>query len=175
MYFIFHFIDLTETLQVKSGVCEWLAWMLRMKRPGKEFPRKKSTKMKDVEMRERSSRSLLANVLDLDDDFRGAVPPMGNHTNHNYSGVKIHNETRLGNMNTMTSGYGGCENVFLRDILKELRYMTEKMRKDNDFQEQCNDWKFAAMVIDRLCLWVFTIFTIVSTFAILFSAPHVIA
>lgn len=146
-----------------------------MTRPGKEFQRKKGAKMKDVELRERSSRSLLANVLDLEDDFRG---PVGNHTNHNYSGVKIHNESRMGSigaMNNMTANYGASDNPLLRDILKELRFMTEKMKKDEEFQELCNDWKFAAMVIDRLCLWVFTIFTIVSTFAILFSAPHVLA
>lgn len=60
----------------------------------------------------------------------------------------------------------------LRDILKELQFLTEKVKRDEQFEDDCNDWKFAAMVIDRLCLWLFTIFTTVSTCAILFSAPH---
>jgi len=33
-------------------------------------------------------------------------------------------------------------------------------------------WKHAAMVIDRLCLCMFTAFTLVLTTSILFSAPH---
>ena len=38
-----------------------------------------------------------------------------------------------------------------------------------------HDWKFAAMVIDRMCLIVFTLFTVVATIAVLLSAPHVLA
>jgi len=37
-----------------------------------------------------------------------------------------------------------------------------------------NDWKFAAMVLDRLCLITFTLFTFVATIAVLLSAPHII-
>ena len=42
---------------------------------------------------------------------------------------------------------------------------------DDVRQDEINDWRFAAMVVDRLCLCAFTIFTVVSTFTILFSAP----
>ena len=50
-------------------------WLL-MSRPGEKMKRneqcqlKYNAKQKDMEMKERSSRSLLANVLDIDDDFR---------------------------------------------------------------------------------------------------------
>ena len=37
-----------------------------------------------------------------------------------------------------------------------------------------NDWKFAAMVIDRMCLIIFTLFTIIATITVLLSAPHII-
>ena len=36
-----------------------------------------------------------------------------------------------------------------------------------------SDWKFAAMVLDRLCLVTYTTFTIVATVAMLSTAPHV--
>ena len=36
------------------------------------------------------------------------------------------------------------------------------------------DWKFAAMVIDRLCLIVYTLFTIIASLTVLWTAPHVI-
>lgn len=45
-----------------------------MSRPGEKEHKleqaKANSKLKDIEMKERSSRSLLANVLDIDDDFR---------------------------------------------------------------------------------------------------------
>jgi nicotinic acetylcholine receptor, invertebrate len=44
-----------------------------MGRPGKKITRKTimlSNRMKELELKERSSKSLLANVLDIDDDFR---------------------------------------------------------------------------------------------------------
>ncbi len=147
-------------LQVKIGICEWLAWMLRMKRPGKEISRKKliqNANMRDLELRERSSKSLLANVLDLDDDFRS------NNTPH-FTSVKVDD--------TSMHMYPGRSE--LKEILKELRYLTDKCKREDDFQLQCNDWKFASMVIDRLCLWAFTFFTVVSTLGILFRAPHIL-
>ncbi len=59
-------------------------------------------------------------------------------------------------------------------ILKEIRIITDKIRDDEDTAAIENDWKFAAMVLDRLCLITFTMFTIVATIAVLLSAPHII-
>ena len=44
-----------------------------MARPGEKITRKSimmQNKMKELDLKERSSKSLLANVLDMDDDFR---------------------------------------------------------------------------------------------------------
>ena len=59
-------------------------------------------------------------------------------------------------------------------ILKELRVITDKIRDDEDTAAIENDWKFAAMVLDRLCLLTFTAFTIIATIAVLLAAPHII-
>ena len=59
-------------------------------------------------------------------------------------------------------------------ILKEIRVITDKIRDDEDTANIENDWKFAAMVLDRVCLITFTFFTIVATVAVLLSAPHII-
>ena len=61
----------------------------------------------------------------------------------------------------------------LQCILKELKYITNRMKLQEEENEICSDWKFAAMVIDRFCLIIFTAFTITTTFAVLFSAPHI--
>lgn len=59
-------------------------------------------------------------------------------------------------------------------ILKEIRFITDQLRKEDETADVTKDWKFAAMVVDRLCLIIFTLFTIIATLAVLFSAPHII-
>ena len=60
-------------LQVKSVFLQWLPWLLRMSRPGKKITRKTITmnsKMNELQLKEKACKSLLANVLDMDDDLR---------------------------------------------------------------------------------------------------------
>lgn len=59
-------------------------------------------------------------------------------------------------------------------ILKEIKIITDKVREDEEASSVAADWKFAAMVVDRMCLFFFTTFTIVATCAVLAVAPHVI-
>ena len=47
------------------------------------------------------------------------------------------------------------------------------MKIQEEEEEIISDWKFAAMVIDRFCLIIFTAFTVITTVAVLFSAPHI--
>ena len=71
------------TSQIKSVFLQWLPWILRMGRPGKKITRKTimlQTRMKELELKERSSKSLLANVLDIDDDFRHVSGMTGSTT-----------------------------------------------------------------------------------------------
>ena len=59
--------------QIRAVFLQWLPWILRMSRPGRKITRKSiliSNRMKELELKERSSKSLLANVLDIEDDFR---------------------------------------------------------------------------------------------------------
>ena len=60
-------------IQVRTLFLQWLPWLLRMQRPGKPITRKTimmTNRMRELELKEKSSKSLLANVLDMDDDFR---------------------------------------------------------------------------------------------------------
>ena len=57
-------------------------------------------------------------------------------------------------------------------ILNELRFITRKIKDEHDNAEETNDWKFAAMVIDRLCFWIFSLYLIIATIAI-FTAPKI--
>jgi len=92
--------------------------------------------------------------------------PLANNSSHDFHRTLANSNECNG---TMDSGVHCSQ---LADILMEIRRLTDKCRHDEDIQEECNDWKFAAMVIDRMCLVMFTVFTVVSTCAILFSAPN---
>ena len=62
----------------------------------------------------------------------------------------------------------------MQAIIRELRFITTTLKKKEFEEDIVADWKFAAMVVDRICLFIFTLFTIVATVAVLFSAPHII-
>ncbi|XP_059080777.1 neuronal acetylcholine receptor subunit alpha-7-like isoform X5 [Tigriopus californicus] len=199
---------------VRCVFLQWIPWMLRMGRPGEKITRKTimmQNKMKELDLKERSSKSLLANVLDMDDDFRpsstlphshihphhpshthpaGPMGPMGNTPTPGSGGFmrvtsglppSSTDDGMVGGNGTVGGGVGSSLNSFppgvhreLSLILKELRVITDKIRDDEDTAAIENDWKFAAMVLDRLCLIIFTFFTIAATIAVLLSAPHII-
>ncbi|KAK4289092.1 hypothetical protein Pmani_037919 [Petrolisthes manimaculis] len=64
-----------------------------MSRPGKKITRKTimmTNKMRELELKERSSKSLLANVLDIDDDIR-QIHAMTTTTTAATTGTPSHN------------------------------------------------------------------------------------
>ena len=71
--------------QVQAVFLQWIPWLLRMSRPGEKVTLKTikmAQKMKDLDMKETSSKSLLTNVLDMDDDFRTTTLPHNLPTHH---------------------------------------------------------------------------------------------
>ena len=57
---------------------------------------------------------------------------------------------------------------------QEIRVITDKIREDEVSGAVEADWKFAAMVLDRLCLFFFSAFTLVATVSVLAVAPHIV-
>ncbi len=194
----------------------------------------------DLDLVARASRSLLANVLDLDDDIRGVSyapqppaynacvtgtpppergghqgimmgighppsshpasprlqrsyqPPLG-HSDSFYTETALQaaasgasssgaaapaaelGQGGLGaGLGTQGVGVFGCSTrAELVAILRELRCITAKIKNDEEDAATAAEWKFAARVIDRFCLVIFSLFTVISTCAILFSAPNI--
>ena len=64
---------------------QWVPWFLRMSRPGEKITRKSiqmQKKMKELDKKEIASKSLLANVLDQDDDFHPSTMSNSVHPYH---------------------------------------------------------------------------------------------
>ncbi|XP_070162492.1 nicotinic acetylcholine receptor alpha7 subunit isoform X1 [Polyergus mexicanus] len=219
----------------------WLPCILRMSRPVQDEDKEVHKSQKpspvtgasksygDLELHQRSSKSLLANVLDLDDN---ALASHNNLLNNVYSTPGPHHAHAMGHGHShihttphhhhshapttphhqhatalphssypMTPGHqishtphhhphpqdaSGpqvetilqnacfCARYELVLILKEIKIITNQLKAEDENTKITNDWKFAAMVIDRMCLIIFTLFTIIATITVLLSAPHII-
>ncbi len=150
-----------------------------------------------------SSKSLLANVLDINDEF-GVIhsnrKKFLNNSNRGYlfnskllnEQLSIKYENYQSNpiyIKKETKNCENCENTNeniyssyklesslikknLIIILKEMRFLTKKIKEDEEDEGKELDWKFAAMVIDRLCMWFFAIATTFSTVVILLTSKN---
>ncbi|XP_009563019.2 neuronal acetylcholine receptor subunit alpha-6 [Cuculus canorus] len=58
----------------------------------------------------------------------------------------------------------------VKDVISSVQFIAENMRSQNETKEVEDDWKYVAMVIDRVFLWVFVILCVFGT-AGLFVQP----
>lgn len=58
-------------------------------------------------------------------------------------------ENSYGRPTTVEEHQPSCNHKDLHLILKELQFITNRMKKKDEEQELISDWKFAAMVVDR--------------------------
>ena len=107
-----------------------------------------------TDVNEASSKSLLANVLDINDDyFNKSSSRFKGFTNSNKKAPKS-------NESDDEHDYSQDPNLVKRNlgaILKELKTLTQKIDDDDADEERILQWKFAAMVVDRLCMIIFFI------------------
>uniref|UniRef100_A0A7E4ZRK6 Neur_chan_LBD domain-containing protein n=1 Tax=Panagrellus redivivus TaxID=6233 RepID=A0A7E4ZRK6_PANRE len=54
-----------------------------------------------------------------------------------------------------------------------IEYITDHLKQDEEYKMYRDDWKYVAMIIDRLLLYIFFGITAGGTIGILFSAPYV--
>jgi len=57
------------SIQVRKVICEWLAWILRMSRPGRSLSRRylqRKARMRELSAKSPPSMSLISNVKDVD-------------------------------------------------------------------------------------------------------------
>jgi len=73
---------------------------------------------------------------------------------------------------TATEPYCPLPNSALQAI-DAIEYITEHLRREEEVKLSRNDWKYVAMVIDRLLLYIFFGVTLGGTLGIILSAPYV--
>jgi hypothetical protein len=175
-------------------VNEYLAWFLRMSRPGHDLSWRairqrhtramerqnsviNSSKCSPTPLLANSSKSLLANVTNLEDQqYTNTSPTLPltimNHViprqppkcknplhHHDPNDVLLPRDMRV-----LRSE--------MRTIITELRFLTDHVKKEEAEDDTSQDWRFSAMVIDRLCLILFSLMTSIFSYVTLFSAPN---
>ncbi|XP_051975551.1 neuronal acetylcholine receptor subunit alpha-7 isoform X2 [Xyrauchen texanus] len=175
----------------------WCAWFLRMRRPGEERiqlachnknPRHGSVSSIELSVSQGALQPTSGNML-----YIGLRGMEGVHyTSPHDSGVLCGRLMGSSEEDVLLPGttvpslgggagigcrasgsiVGGALELELAKILEEVRYIAKRFRNLDEDESVCNEWKFAAAVIDRLCLMAFSIFTILCTIGILMSAPN---
>ncbi|CAF3045325.1 unnamed protein product [Rotaria socialis] len=163
-------------------VNQYLAWLLRMKRPGHDLSWRAirhrhchqnhsmhNHKIPLTPLLENSSKSLLANIQNIDKQLYQKssdqlLIPMMNHIENSSDNHESNDLLLAYDMNTFRSD--------IRIIMHELKYLADHIRKEEEDDDTSQDWKFSAMVIDRLCLILFSILTSIFSYVTLFSAPN---
>uniref|UniRef100_A0A3B4A9Z6 Uncharacterized protein n=1 Tax=Periophthalmus magnuspinnatus TaxID=409849 RepID=A0A3B4A9Z6_9GOBI len=91
---------------------------------------------------------------------------------------RLLNSTELSNLNNL-NGSESLDGALMsllpispevREAIESVKYIAENMRLQNEAKEVQDDWKYVAMVIDRIFLWVFVLVCILGT-AGLFLQP----
>ena len=140
----------------------------------------------DVQMQERTTtHSLLPNLLESEEEYHACAENglCGYNTSDwiRQTQAPAHgcNMTQQNEEETDRAKHFNDKSEFSRPnliaILVELKKITSKLKQDEEDTDIKNEWKFAAIVIDRLCLWICLAATLISTIAILSSAPHLVA
>ncbi|CAF0827930.1 unnamed protein product [Adineta ricciae] len=174
---------------------EYLAWLLWMNRPGHDLTwraiRRRHARTLDREdstsnaykclptpLLAESSKSLLANVTCLNDtSYSNACSTLPttvmNHVVSRQHSSKCKNPNHHHDPNDVLLPRD--MRVFraeMRTIITELQFLTEHVKQGEEEDNISEDWKFSAMVIDRLCLVLFSLMTTIFSYVTLFSAPN---
>ncbi|KAI5163866.1 neuronal acetylcholine receptor subunit alpha-3 [Manis pentadactyla] len=96
-------------------------------------------------------------------------------------GYCLHRRTKISNFSANLTRSSSSESVNavlslsalspeIKEALHSVKYIAENMKAQNEAKEIQDDWKYVAMVIDRIFLWVFILVCILGT-AGLFLQP----
>nr|XP_006811691.1 PREDICTED: neuronal acetylcholine receptor subunit alpha-4-like [Saccoglossus kowalevskii] len=59
----------------------------------------------------------------------------------------------------------------MREAIDSVKFIAEHLKNDDDFKTVNEEWKYVAMVIDRIFLWIFLVAVICGSCGIILSAP----
>ncbi|VDN26359.1 unnamed protein product [Cylicostephanus goldi] len=148
---------------VRKLFLEWMPWVMCMQRP------------------KSASRKLLASqkrgVAQLPGLGQFTLNPATHHpfcpsADDRTASVKVLSSSPEIVRDPLTAAFYPLSPDALKAI-DAIEYITDHLKQDEEFKMFRDDWKYVAMIIDRLLLYVFFGITVGGTCGILFSAPHI--
>ncbi|CAD5208837.1 unnamed protein product [Bursaphelenchus xylophilus] len=85
---------------------------------------------------------------------------------------EVSHEDQIKNLDPTTAAFYPLTPDAIRAI-DAVEFITDHLKKDEEYKMHRDDWKYVAMVIDRFLLYVFFGVTLGGTLGILLSAPYV--
>ncbi|KAH7721633.1 Protein ACR-16 a [Aphelenchoides avenae] len=164
----------------------WLPWVLRMHRPGVYLTWETLPSLLPCSKPKRHSESLMRNIKEVEGTSRRSSLELEARM-HQYMTTGLSNggpplttvlNGPVNNGIGVTGGKGIVSDVnllLLQRIHQELKVITKRIIEEDRDECMANNWKFAAMVVDRLCLYIFTAFILLTIAGVLISAPYVVA
>ncbi|GMT07561.1 hypothetical protein PENTCL1PPCAC_29735 [Pristionchus entomophagus] len=141
---------------MKLIMMNWLPWILLMKRPGCIATKRQLLRQKK-QVKERLDICLAALLEDVPaPDEEDTILTMDVET------IK-------------TTPAMLAQLLVLQSIYKELNTMNQKVEKAEIEKASEDDWKFCAMVLDRLCLFLLTFFITVTSLVLFGIVPDIAA
>ncbi|KAK5925018.1 hypothetical protein CgunFtcFv8_017579 [Champsocephalus gunnari] len=156
---------------VRVVLLNWCAWFLRMKQPGDE-----RTSNGSMSLYFGNYHSIESPQCPPSSDSGVALGGRA----HGSPGDEAESSGGVGSgVGGLGMGVGPRMGVSIpppeiQRILDEVSYIAQRFREQDKAEVICGEWKFAAAVVDRLCLVAFSLFSIICTFTILMAAPNFI-
>lgn len=166
------FINLVSIIvlpKTRVILLNWCAWLLRMKRPGEDrvpsagHGKTQRSSLSSMELSPGASQST-SGVRCLENIESSTAATSAD------SGVFYGRPSEDEKLLPSCASSLGPE---LAKILDEVRYTAKRLRNEDENKSVCSEWKFAASVIDRLCLVAFSLLTMLCSIGILMSAPNI--
>uniref|UniRef100_A0A8C6U7S4 Neuronal acetylcholine receptor subunit alpha-7 n=1 Tax=Neogobius melanostomus TaxID=47308 RepID=A0A8C6U7S4_9GOBI len=160
---------------VRVILLNWCAWFLRMKQP-KDQRRRPAYKYRQASQQLSSTSSIeMGTVPTCLSLYPSPRCPTSSDSGVALGGRACEDGEPPGGVSSGTLGLGvGYPLPEIQRILEEVSYIAQRFRDQDEAEAICSEWKFAAAVVDRLCLVAFSLFSIICTFTILMSAPNFI-
>lgn len=162
---------------MRKLLLHWLPWLLMIKRPGQHIT--KSVLLKSCKTRKTKLKREKPDILLTTTENEYIEAPLNPSKlisgEPNVYDIENRIKTCIRNLDISPNMDYGMKALMLSmlEILHELNFIHKRMKREEMMQKAKNEWKFAAMVVDRLCLFIFTIIVICCNCGILFAPPHV--
>ncbi|XP_011065753.1 PREDICTED: acetylcholine receptor subunit alpha-like isoform X2 [Acromyrmex echinatior] len=170
---------------VRRVFIQLLPRLLAMRRP-EDIKPKKDKNLVTVEVgtdnhqRDRSSTSSTPEVVESSGPFLNEMRARGLEEINLESTCRIHGPQAATTSQLLTGesvnricstlkSWHQCPEIYR--AIEGIRYIADHVKKEEDSNRIKEDWKYVAMVIDRLFLWIFLVTVIVGSAGIILQAP----